>query len=329
MTNVIVPVSPLLDQEESIRNVKLLANIVHALYEDVFKPNLDYGVIPGTGTKPVLLLPGMEKLMRALRLRPEYIPRQTVIDFDKPLFLFQYECRLVEIETGLIVGAAVGSANSHESKWRWRKADRTCPKCDAPTIRRSKYPPKSAPHGEPGWYCSDKGCGAQFAFSDPAIAQQQTGRVENPDIADQLNTIDKIAQKRALAAAIKGAANVSELFTVGIDDLADYAVKPAPAKADADAVDAEVVEVPDAPAKAKSAPAKPVTHWTEEQYNSFVLECKNKNVNLDTVLKLLGVRKIRDYAPGFSAARAALKAFADAKPAPAPAEPELFDEVPY
>jgi hypothetical protein len=225
-SNAIVP----LNADQSIAGVKMLANIVHALYEDVFKPGLDYGVIPGTGTKPVLLLPGMEKLMRALQLRPEYIPRQTVIDFDKPLFFFQYECRLVEIDTGMVVGAAIGSANSHESKWRWRNAERICPACGKATIIKGK-----AEYGG-GWLCFAKkgGCGAKFAEADPSIADQSVGRVENPDIADQLNTIDKIAQKRALASAIKGAANVSELFTVDIDDLVDYVVangQPAPAPA--------------------------------------------------------------------------------------------------
>jgi hypothetical protein len=223
MTNAIVP----LDQEQSIQSVKLLANIVHALYEDVFKPGLDFGVIPGTGDKPVLLLPGMEKLMRALRLRPEYVARMSMIDFDKPLFFFQYECRLIEIDTGMVVSSAIGSANSHESKWRWRNADCACPNCGAGAIKRSKYPPKGAPSGsQPGWYCYAKigGCGAEFRADDPAITGQQVGRVENPDIADQLNTMDKIAQKRALASAIKGAANVSELFTVDVEDLVEYAV---------------------------------------------------------------------------------------------------------
>jgi hypothetical protein len=240
--NAIVP----LNQETSIESVKLLANIVHALYEDVFKPGLDYGIIPGTGDKPVLLLPGMEKLLRALRLRPEYIPRQTVIDFDKPLFFMQYECRLVEVDTDAVVATAIGSANSHESKWRWRNADRACPVCGAAAIKRSKFPPKGAPKGtEPGWYCYTKigGCGAEFAAGDPAIVGQTVGRIENPDIADQLNTIDKIAQKRALASAIKGAANVSELFTVDVEDLVEYAVaNGAPAAGPRKPMDGDVVE---------------------------------------------------------------------------------------
>jgi hypothetical protein len=210
--NSIVPVP--FDTESSIASVKLLAAIVHALKDDVFQDGVDYGVIPGTNTKPVLLLPGMEKLMRALRLRPEYIARQTIVDFDKHLFYFQYECRLVEIDSGLAVASAIGSANSHEAKWRWRQAQRVCPSCGVAAIIEGK------PEYGGGWVCFKKkdGCGAKFKADDTRITEQQVGRVENPDMADQLNTIDKIAQKRALASAIKGAANVSEMFTVDLDD---------------------------------------------------------------------------------------------------------------
>jgi hypothetical protein len=210
MSNAIVPMDP----DQSIENVKLLAMIVHRLKDDVFIDGIDYGVIPGTGPKPTLLLPGMEKLMRALRLRPEYVVKQSIIDFDKPLFFFQYECRLVEIDTGLIISSAIGSANSHESKWRWRNADRVCPSCGKPAIIKGK-----AEFGG-GWICFKKkdGCGTKFADDDARITEQPAGRVENADMGDLINTIDKIAQKRALSSAIKGAANVSEMYTVDLDD---------------------------------------------------------------------------------------------------------------
>jgi hypothetical protein len=208
--NAIVPINA----DYSIEQVKALAMIIHRLNDDVFVKDIDYGVIPGTGTKPVLLLPGMEKLMRALRLRPEYVIKQQIIDFDKPLFFFQYECRLIEIDSGLVVGTAIGSANSHESKWRWRDAKRVCPSCGKDAIIKGK-----AEFGG-GWLCFAKkgGCGAKFTDNDPTIIGQEIGRVENPDIGDQINTIDKIAQKRALSSAIKGVAAVSDVYTVDMDD---------------------------------------------------------------------------------------------------------------
>lgn len=240
-----MPSSAIVSVEERIVDVQMLGAVVRQLREHVFIDGQDYGTIPGTGDKPTLLLPGMEKLLRALRLRPEYVDRAVVRDYDKPLFSFEIECRLYEIDTNLCVSTAVGNANSYESKWRWREAKRACPKCGAAAINRSKYPPRNNPNAEPGWYCFAKqgGCGAEFAANDPAIIEQQTGRVENPDIFDQVNTILKIAQKRALASAIKGAANVSQFFTVDIEDLPRF-TPPAITIQHQDIVDAEYVETP-------------------------------------------------------------------------------------
>jgi hypothetical protein len=206
--------------DPALDDVKRLANLVLALRDDVFKEKLDYGIIPGTGDKPTLLLPGMEKLMRALRLRAEYIERQIIRDYDRPLFHYEYECRLVEYETNICVSTAVGMASSFEKKWRWRQSDRVCPHCGLAAIIKGQEK-----YGG-GWLCFAKkgGCGAKFKDGDKSIEGQTVGRVENEDIFDQINTISKIAQKRALSSAIKGAANVSEFFTVDLEDFQNYDV---------------------------------------------------------------------------------------------------------
>lgn len=255
---------PLQQEQTAIDDVKRLANIVLALRNDVFKDGVDFGKIPGTGDKPTLLLPGMEKLIRALRLRPEYIERSKVEDFENARIYYRYECRLIEYETGYCVATAIGSANSYESKWRWREQKRVCPKCGKETINRSKFAPKGAPQGtEPGWYCYSKagGCGAEFSAKDPAIVEQTVRRIENPDIFDQMNTIDKIAQKRALSSAIKGAANVSEFFTVDLEDFQRYDTAPVTVSHDdgrkVDVETGEVVEQPAPEIKLAEKPAPP------------------------------------------------------------------------
>jgi ribosomal protein S26 len=248
-------------EQLAIEDVKRLANIVRSLRNDVFKQDLDYGVIPGTGTKPTLLLPGMEKLMRALHLRAEYVERSKLEDFDNGRIYYRYECRLIDYQTGYCVATAIGSANSMETKWRWREQKRVCPKCGKDTINRSKYPPRNAPEGtEPGWYCYAKigGCGAEFSAIDPAIMNQQVGRVENPDIFDQMNTIDKIAQKRALSSAIKGAANVSEFFTVDLEDFQQYEMHTVVVtQDDGREVDTATGEITPPPAPVEPPPAAP------------------------------------------------------------------------
>lgn len=62
------------------------------------------------------------------------------------------------------------------------------------------------------------GCGAKFPTGDATIEGQQTGRVPNAEIADQVNTIQKMGQKRSLIAATLLAVNASEFFTQDVED---------------------------------------------------------------------------------------------------------------
>ena len=56
--------------------------------------------------------------------------------------------------------------------------------------------------------------------------------------------------------------------------------------------------------------------WTKSQADSFSLECKRANVSVDEALALLNVSRLSEYAPGFTAARAELKKYLKARPAP-------------
>jgi hypothetical protein len=115
----------------------------------------------------------------------------------------------VSKRSGTIVGSGVGSCNSHESRYRYRNASRTCPVCGQAAIIKGK-----AEYGG-GWVCFKKksGCGSKFNDADPAIAGQQVGKVENPDVADLVNTILKMAKKRALIDATLSVTRCSGLFT--------------------------------------------------------------------------------------------------------------------
>lgn len=291
MSNEIVP----LDVAASLALVSAMKELVGRLRQDVLVNEVDYGVIPGTGTKPVLLLPGMEKLLRALRLRPEYIDRRSIVDFDKPLFFFQYECRLHEIESGYMVSSAIGSANSHETKWRYRQANRVCPACHQETIIKG-----NTEYGG-GWLCFKKkgGCGAKFKDGDAVIESQTIGRVENTDLADQLNTIDKIAQKRALSSAIKGAANVSEFFTV---DLEDFAPLPEVPRLADNVVEGHVTVTHVTPPATKPNPLKNVVKLEDEpQWTADVAKAWRKEYAIYSdkdILTALGVTRLGEFQRG-------------------------------
>ncbi len=235
----------------AIDDVKRLVNIVSALRTDVFKDGVDFGSIPGTNDKPVLLLPGMEKLMRALHLRAEYIAKTCIEDFDKPLFFYRYECRLIDYQTGECVSTALGSANSQESKWAWRWVERNQvpPNIDTVSLDQRNASlfefafavdkaETSGKYGKPADYW--QAFKTAIANGSARKVQKQTSRgqsdgweiggvqyrIPNRDICDLTNTIDKIAQKRALSSAIKGAANVSMFFTVDIDDFTPFDMTP-------------------------------------------------------------------------------------------------------
>ena len=113
-----------------------------------------------------------------------------------------------------MAGEGEGSCNSWETKYRYRSADRVCPRCGATAIIKGK-----AEYGG-GWICFNKkgGCGAKYKEDDPAITSQPAGKVPNPDVADVVNTVQKMAQKRSLVAAVLNATNASDWFTQDVED---------------------------------------------------------------------------------------------------------------
>lgn len=178
----------------------------------------DYGVIPGT-QKPTLLKPGAEKLCAFFGYAPHYQITECIEDwlgerYGEPLFYYRISCVLAK--DGKPVGEGIGSCSSWESKYRYRYVNRKCPQCGAEAIIKGKY--------GGGWLCFAKkgGCGAKFGDGDPAIEGQGTGKVANPDIADQVNTIQKMAQKRAYIAATLSATGASQYFTQDVDDMPHF-----------------------------------------------------------------------------------------------------------
>ena len=169
----------------------------------------DYGMIPGTKSD-TLLLPGAEKIAALFRCTPTYTNTHRSEDFKTGLFTYEWACTFISIDNGKIVANGVGSANSYESKWRWRNVARKCPQCGKEAIIKGnpQYAPKNQQgFDEGGWLCWKRkdGCGAQFPDKSPAIVGQETGKTQNENLADLVNTVLKISKKRALvdcAAAI-------------------------------------------------------------------------------------------------------------------------------
>jgi hypothetical protein len=193
-------------------------NAVTEFVSRVLRSDVDYGVIPGT-EKRTLLKPGAEKLTTFFGLSTRFELLERIEDWTgehhggEPFFYYLYRCRLMRGDVLIAEGDA--SCNSRETKYRWREAQRTCPACGQSAIVKGREE-----YGG-GWLCFKKrgGCGAKFADGDGVIESQQTGRVFNPDIADQVNTIQKMAQKRSLVGAVLLAVNASEFFTQDVEDM--------------------------------------------------------------------------------------------------------------
>lgn len=186
----------------------------------VLRKGVDFGAIPGT-SKDTLLKPGAEKLASFFGLAASYELVEAVKDWTgkdskgEAFFYFHYRCKLYRGDR--LAGEGEGSCNSWETKYRYRKSERVCPGCGAEAIIKGK-----AEYGG-GWICFAKkgGCGARYKDGDPEIESQQAGRVPNPDVADSVNTIQKMAQKRALVAAVLVTTNASDWFTQDMEDFVD------------------------------------------------------------------------------------------------------------
>jgi hypothetical protein len=207
------------NEENDIRTmvsaVKNRLAAVRELMKSELKKDRDYGVIPGT-KKNVLLLPGAEKIALMFQFAPGYQLTHTDLPGShRECFAV---CTLTHTPTGRIIGQMSGSASTMEAKHRYRgAAGKSCPACAAMSCKASKK------EFGGGYYCDTKagGCGSRFKPGTEeckALDELPAMRQENPDPADQWNTVIKIAQKRAYTGAVKCASAASEIFTVDLED---------------------------------------------------------------------------------------------------------------
>lgn len=196
--------------DELHRNLEFIRDVMRK----EMREGQDYGKIPGAGEKPCLLQPGAQKLLMTFNLT-ECVKKEVLREY--PPYHREYEFT-VSVQAGNgKTWDGVGTCSTLESKYRYRKAERRCPKCGKNTIIAGK-----AEYGG-GWLCWAKkgGCGAKFDQDAEAIVSQPGGQVENENPADQWNTVRKMAFKRALVSAAINATNTSELWTQDIEEGAE------------------------------------------------------------------------------------------------------------
>ena len=204
--------------ELSVEQLSVQVDKIQKLIKDVMKEGQHYGIIPGT-KKKTLYKAGSELLCWMFRFGPQY--QFTLEEGPGAHRTYTVTCSLIHIPTGVKVGEGMGICSTREKKYAYRVGQRLCPDCKAPCIRRSKF----ERDGDKGWYChaGSGGCNASFFSGDKRITDQEIGMVENPELPDCYNTVLKMGNKRALAAAVLTATAASDIFTQDLDEKHDPA----------------------------------------------------------------------------------------------------------
>lgn len=272
-----------------------------------FKADVHYGPPYPGSKKHTLLKPGAEILSRRFGIYPHYEEMEKILQINpsnlsESVILYVYRCQMIDIATGAIVGEAIGACSSLEDKYRQRKAGRICPECDKESIRRSSYP-ENIPAEKRGWYCKD--CKAKFAADAQVIIGQAEGVTINPNPLNELNTIIKISQKRAMVSAVLVATGASAYFSPGDTEVKDlYDV--APLDDDSDMID-EVLDEgttssfpPDIQVEKVSGDAPPsgdeLPAWpTAESIGTLIRLSKEKlSLQESEIKRLLGLQNLED-----------------------------------
>jgi hypothetical protein len=245
--------SPVFTLDEALNRKKLMNQFIGKVLEE----GSDYGAIPGAGTKKVLLKAGAEKLSSIFGLAPRFVPVQTLEDWTgaehggEPLFYYEYRCELSR--GGRFAGEGIGSCNSWESKYRYRWVPASAMPADADL---SRLPSRSSSVVEFDFAIDKAETGGQYgkpaeywAKWKAAIGTGEARRVKkttrggkemdawemggtayrvpNDQFGDIINTCQKMAQKRALVAAVLVVTNCSDAFTQDVEDFEDSPPPPA------------------------------------------------------------------------------------------------------
>lgn len=174
---------------DNIANTMAKIQQMQNVVQKTLKKGHDFGEVPGT-SKPTLLKPGGEKICMLFGLNPEYEFLQTTEDYDKEFFSYNIRCTL--FKNGQPVAQGVGSCNSKEKKYRFINVDEI----------------------------PENYVGQSEQFTDKYGRTKY--KINNPDICSLVNTILKMAKKRAFIDAVLQVASLSEVFTQDIEDMGDF-----------------------------------------------------------------------------------------------------------
>jgi hypothetical protein len=217
-----------------ISHVALVQEVMRA----VMKPEVHYGVIPGTD-KPTLYKQGAEVLCMAFRVADSY----QVEDLSTAeVVRYRVTCTGVHQVNGIVLGTGMGEASSGEEKYKWRKA----------------------------W-------DEEFEATPANMRRIKTGKYKTKQVrtepADLANTILKMANKRAKIAMTINVTACGDMFGQDLEDmdeaLRDHLTRHNPEAAAAAAAGAKPAALP---AQSDEEFAKNMVIWSK------VIRMKKKDV---------------------------------------------------
>jgi hypothetical protein len=243
-----------INADETLKKLAAIGQF-QAIVRRELKEGLDYGVIPGT-QKPTLLKPGAEKLAKLLDCFDEYEIIERIEDWDKPLFRYLVRCTLYLYGTGIKISSGLGECNSMEFKYRfrWLAEDQIPIHVDKSTLKTKggkqtifefdfalEKRETTGKYGKSKEYWDRFDKAIQNGITRHVQKNTKSGKnmfgqeydtdltlyqVPNPDIFDQVNTLVKMAKKRALVDAALSAGRLSDLFTQDLEDMAETIIEP-------------------------------------------------------------------------------------------------------
>jgi hypothetical protein len=233
---------PALTAEQASERRKALVHFVNSQLTE----GQDYMTLPGTKV-PTLLQPGADKLANFFGLEMILTERQAIRDWTgeehggEPFFYFEYSVKA--LRNGVVLGESIGSANSREKKYRWRWVDAVdLPKgTDISQLEsraegefvfgwQLKRAETTGKYGKPQAYWdhinAEIAAGRAKQETRSTAKGDSTGwsletkryRIPNPEICDMVNTLSKMAQKRAYVGSVIRGVGASEFYTQDIED---------------------------------------------------------------------------------------------------------------
>lgn len=153
--------------------VQAQVDVIKEIQNRIMIKDVHYGVIPGTKT-PTLYKAGSDTLLSAFHIAVEPVI-EDLSTYQE--IRYRVQCKGLTMGSGTLIGIGIGECSSNEEKYKWRK-------CGQREFDRTSEDRKRIKFGKV-WNDQIRG------MVDGEIMQVRT------EVADQANTVLKMAKKRA------------------------------------------------------------------------------------------------------------------------------------